>query len=100
MVSKRLGDIVSVQLLTVLKASAEMVEVVGSLNLSFLVLYDSVAAEMVLDVVMPRQLVALDVRKTTVKEELLWCAVLANDVRAPVVFGDDALYLGRSKGEW
>lgn len=55
---------------------------------------------MVLDVVMPRQLVALDVRKTTVKEELLWCAVLANDVRAPVVFGDDALYLGRSKGEW
>ena len=100
LVSKRLGDIVSVQLLTMLKASAERVEVVGSLNLSFLVLYDSVAAEMVLDVVMPRQLVVLDVRKTTVKEELLWCAVLANDVRAPVVFGDDALYLGRSKGEW
>lgn len=100
LVSKRLGDIVSVQLLTMLKASAERVEVVGSLNLSFLVLYDSVTAEMVLDVVMPRQLVVRDVRKTTVKEELLWCAVLANDVRAPVVFGDDALYLGRSKGEW
>ena len=42
LVSKRLGDIVSVQLLTMLKASAERVEVVGSLNLSFLVLYDSV----------------------------------------------------------
>lgn len=53
LVSKRLGDIVSVQLLTMLKASAERVEVVGSLNLSLLILYNAVAAEMVLDVVMP-----------------------------------------------
>ena len=83
-----------------LEVAAERIEVVCSFYFTVLILDDSVAAEMVLDVVMPRQLVALDVRKTTVKEELLWCAVLANDVRAPVVFGDDALYLGRSKGEW
>lgn len=82
------------------EVATERIEVVCSFYFTLLVLDDSVAAEMVLDVVMPRHLVALDVRKTTVKEELLWCAVLANDVRAPVVFGDDALYLGRSKGEW
>ena len=82
------------------EVATERIEVVCSFYFTVLILDDSVAAEMVLDVVMPRQLVALDVRKTTVKEELLWCAVLANDVRAPVVFGDDALYLGRSKGEW
>lgn len=83
-----------------LEVAAERIEAISCLHLALLILDDSVAVEMVLDVVMPRQLVALDVRKTTVKEELLWCAVLANDVRAPVVFGDDALYLGRSKGEW
>ena len=82
------------------EVATKRIEVVCSFYFTLLVLDDSVAAEMVLDVVMPRQLVALDVRKATVKEELLWCAVLANDVRAPVVFGDDALYLGRSKGEW
>lgn len=82
------------------EVATERIEVVCSFYFTLLVLDDSVAAEMVLDVVMPRQLVVRDVRKTTVKEELLWCAVLANDVRAPVVFGDDALYLGRSKGEW
>ena len=82
------------------EVATERIEVVCSFYFTLLVLDDSVAAEMVLDVVMPRQLVALDVRKTTVKEELLWCAVLANDVRAPVVFGDDALYLGGGKGEW
>ena len=82
------------------EVATERIEVVCSFYFTLLVLDDSVAAEMVLDVVMPRQLVALDVRKTTVKEELLWCAVLANDVRAPVVFGDDALYLGRRQGEW
>ena len=89
-----------VYFLAIVEVATERIEVVCSFYFTLLVLDDSVAAEMVLDVVMPRQLVALDVRKTTVKEELLWCAVLANDVRAPVVFGDDALYLGRSKGEW
>lgn len=35
------------------KVAAERIEVVGCSYFSFLVLYDSVAAEMVLDVIMP-----------------------------------------------
>ena len=79
------------------EVATERIEVVCSFYFTLLVLDDSVAVEMVLDVVMPRQLVALDVRKATVKEELLWCAVLANDVCSPIVLRYDALYLGRSE---
>ena len=79
------------------EVATERIEVVCSFYFTLLVLDDSVAAEMVLDVVMPCQSSVLDVGETTVKEELLRLTILANDVCSPIVLRYDALYLGRSE---